>query len=65
MSKGRKRLETTFSQVTDRLLRRLHAVRPAGFESKVMAVFVAFAIDCAENERIEKQTLADERRVAS
>lgn len=51
VSRTRKRIETTFSQVTAKLPRRLHAVRPAGFESKVMALFVAFAICCAEDEK--------------
>lgn len=57
---GRKRIETTFSQVTAKLPRRIHAVRPSGFESKILAVFVAFAIWCAEKEKD-----ADKRRVAS
>ena len=47
----RKRIETTFSHITAKLPRRLHAVKPAGFESKVMALFVAFAICCAEKEK--------------
>lgn len=51
LKKGRKRIETTFSQVTAKLPRRLRAVTPAGFESKAMAVFVAFAICCAECEK--------------
>lgn len=51
VSRTRKRIETTFSQITARLPRRLHAVRPAGFERKVMALFVAFAICCAEQEK--------------
>lgn len=59
VSKTRKRIETTFSQITAKLPRRLHAVRPAGFESKVMALFVAFAICCAENEQAQKQKHAD------
>lgn len=42
--KGRKRIETTFSQVSTRLARRIHAVTAAGFEGKVWAAFVAFAI---------------------
>ena len=42
--KGRKRIETTFSQVSTRLARRIHAVTAAGLESKVMAAFVAYAI---------------------
>lgn len=60
LSHTRKRIETTFSQVTAKLPRRIHAVIAAGFESKVMATFVAFAIVCAENEK-----LADKRRAAS
>ena len=51
VSKTRKRSETTFSQITAKLPHRLHVVRPAGFESKVMALFVAFAICCAEQEK--------------
>ncbi len=51
LSYGRKRIETTFSQIIAKLPRRIHAVRPPGFESKVMALFVAFAIWCAENEK--------------
>jgi hypothetical protein len=50
LSKGRKRIETTFSQISAKLPRRIHAVRPTGFESKVLALFVAFAIRCVENE---------------
>ena len=42
--KLRKRIETTFSQVSTRLARRIHAVTEAGFESKVWAAFVAYAI---------------------
>jgi len=41
---ARKRIETTFSEIAAKLPRRLHAVRPAGFESKIMAIFVAFAV---------------------
>lgn len=51
VSRTRKRIETTFSQITAKLPRRLHAVKPTGFESKVMALFVAFAICCAEQEK--------------
>ena len=43
--------ETTFSEITAKLPRRLHAVTPAGFESKIMAIFVAFAILSAQNEK--------------
>jgi hypothetical protein len=48
---GRKRIETTFRQITAKLPHRLRAVTPAGFESKVMALFVAFAICCFEKEQ--------------
>ncbi len=51
----RKRIETTFSQITTKLPHRLRAATPSGFESKVLALFVAFAILCAENEK--KQTV--------
>ena len=51
LSRGRKRIETTFSQIAAKLPHRLRAVTPAGFESKVMALFVAFAICCAEKEK--------------
>jgi hypothetical protein len=40
----RKRIETTFSQIHAKLARRIAAVTEAGFESKVMALFVAYAI---------------------
>lgn len=59
VSRTRKRIETTFSQITAKLPRRLHAVRPQGFEKKVMALFVAFAICCAENEREQQQKQAN------
>jgi hypothetical protein len=42
--KTRKRIETTFSQVIDRLPRRIAAVTPAGFELKVLLAFIAYAI---------------------
>lgn len=42
--KLRKRIETTFSQVSTRLARRIHAITEAGFESKVWAAFVAYAL---------------------
>jgi hypothetical protein len=48
---GRKRIETSFSQITARLPHRLRAVTPSGFESKVLALFVAFAICCFEKEK--------------
>lgn len=44
ISRVRKRIETTFSQVASKLARRVAAVTEAGFESKVMATFVAYAI---------------------
>lgn len=44
LRRARKRIETTFSQIYARLARRIHAVTSAGFESKVMATFVAYAI---------------------
>lgn len=44
IQKKRKRIETTFSQVSTRLARRIHAVTEAGFESKVWAAFVAYAL---------------------
>ena len=50
---ARKRIETTFSQITAKLPHRLHAVRPEGFESKVMALFVAFAILIAHTENTQ------------
>lgn len=51
VSKTRKRIETTFSQITAKLPRRLHAVKAAGFENKIMALFVAFALCCAQQEK--------------
>jgi len=50
IGKARKRIETTFSEMTAKLPHRLHAVRPTGFESKILAIFVAFAILAAQNE---------------
>jgi hypothetical protein len=47
---ARKRLETAWSQVTAKLPHRLHAVTLEGFESKIMARFVAFAILLAQTE---------------
>jgi len=44
ISRIRKRIETTFSQVSARLARRIAAVTEAGFESKIFATFVAYAI---------------------
>jgi hypothetical protein len=49
--RARKRIETTFSEITAKLPHRLHAVTPAGFESKAMALFVAFAILAAHKEK--------------
>ena len=60
LSYTRKRIETTFSQIAAKLPRRIHAVTPAGFESKVLATFVAFAIVCAKAEKT-----ADKQRVTS
>lgn len=44
INRVRKRIETTFSQVTARLGRKIHAVIPAGFELKIRLVFAAYAI---------------------
>ncbi len=41
---SRKRVETTFSQLTERLARSVHAVTPRGFELKVMLTVLAFSI---------------------
>ncbi len=49
--RARKRIETTFSEIAAKLPRRLHARTPVGFESKIMAIFVAFAILSALNEK--------------
>ena len=54
LSRGRKRIETTFSLVAAKLPRRIHAVTAASFESKILAAFVAFAVLTAANEK--KQT---------
>src|SRR5581483_5941663 len=51
--RARKRIETTFSEITARLPHRLPAVTPAGFESKAMALFVAFAILVAHQEKTQ------------
>ena len=40
----RKRVETTFSQLSERLARSIHAVRPRGFELKVMLTVLTFSI---------------------
>lgn len=47
----RKRIETTFSEITAKLPHRLHAVTPEGFEHKVLALFVAYAILIAHKEQ--------------
>jgi Transposase DDE domain len=44
LSRARKRIETTFSQISARLARHIHAVTAACFESKILATFVAYAI---------------------
>ena len=44
VSKARKRIETSFSQISALLPRKIHAVIPRGFEIKVMATFVVYAI---------------------
>ena len=51
LSRGRKRVETTFSQIAAKLPRRIHAITAASFESKILATFVAFAILTAANEK--------------
>lgn len=53
LSRGRKRIETTFSLIAAKLPRRIHAITAASFESKILATFVAFAIVTAENEKIQ------------
>jgi hypothetical protein len=40
----RKRVETTFSQVTERLARSIHAVTARGFELKIMLTVLAFSL---------------------
>ena len=40
----RKRVETTFSQLTERLARSIHAVTARGFALKVMLTVLAFSI---------------------
>lgn len=40
----RKRVETTFSQLTERLARSIHAVTPRGFELKIFLTVLAFTI---------------------
>ena len=51
LSRGRKRIETTFSLIAAKLPRRIHAITAASFESKILATFVAFAILTAANEK--------------
>jgi hypothetical protein len=41
---SRKRVETTFSQLTQRLARSIHAVTPRGLELKVMLTVLAFSL---------------------
>lgn len=53
LSWGRKRIETTFSQIVAKLPRRIHAITAASFESKILATFVAFAILTAANEKVQ------------
>ena len=55
IGRARKRIETTFSTIAAKLPRRLHAVTPAGFESKAMAIFVAYAIVSAHKEKRQTQ----------
>lgn len=40
----RKRVETTFSQLTQRLARSIHAVTPRGFELKILLTVLAFSL---------------------
>jgi hypothetical protein len=40
----RKRVETTFSLLAEKLARSIHAVTPAGFERKIMLTVLAFSI---------------------
>ena len=41
---SRKRVETTFSQLTERLARSIHAVTGRGFELKIMLTVLAFSL---------------------
>ena len=41
----RKQVETTFSQLTERMARSIHAVTPRGFELKIMLTTLAFSIN--------------------
>jgi hypothetical protein len=40
----RKRVETTFSQLTERFARSIHAVTARGFELKIMLTVLAFSL---------------------
>lgn len=40
----RERVETTFSQLRERLARSIHAVTPRGFELKVFLTVLSFSI---------------------
>lgn len=40
----RKRVKTTFSQLSERLARSIHAVRPRGFELKILLTVLAFSL---------------------
>ena len=42
--RGRKRVETAFSQIAERFARSVHAVTPRGFELKVFLTVLAYAI---------------------
>ncbi len=41
---SRKRVETTFSQLTERLARSVHAATPRGFELKILLTVLAFSL---------------------
>lgn len=43
-SVSRKRVETTFSQLSERLARSVHAVTPRGFELKILLTVLAFSL---------------------
>ena len=43
-SSMRKRVETTFSQLSERLARSIHAVTPRGFELKIFLTVLTYAI---------------------
>jgi hypothetical protein len=42
----RKYIETVFSGITELFSRKIHAVRPRGFELKIVWFVLAFAIQC-------------------